>query len=526
MSQVTGVIGQPDFSGGINAVTSPYLLTKKQIARCRNLILDEHGSLSTRDGFSVITTSPDQTSPIIYHDAFTETDGTSHPFAIQNDTSVNAFYDLSTTPWTLVGNLNSFEIPQATTVTNKLVVANGYQVPVTWDGTGGLIPITASGGQTVPPGAKHLAFHLGSLWLWNTNAATTPLDGPSSLRMSDPNNFNSWPNANQTFVSKDDGQVGMGMSTYTIVETGISPTATLVLFKDRSAYQFTGVLGSAVASLQRIKTDMGCIAPRTIQFCSGYGIVRLTHKGFSLYNGVDDKLISEEIRPFILGHDDILSCNFGVIDTAWAVQAQNPPLYICAAPVAGAGLSRIFVFDLVRRAWTICDYPIDISSLTLYTTSTTQPAVRAGATTHGWVISLFAGDTTDNGVPIDWSFRSRSFFVKSFMQPTYWRRGILDVQVTGPQPVTMTTTLGAIATTPSSTRTYLPLMNVGALYGSGIYGTSRYSVGNVTDQRQSFDIMRTAPTLYVDVTGTGNVRIRGLEFHIVSKKPTRMEVRV
>lgn len=516
-----------DFSGGTNAVTSPYLLTKKQVARTRNLVLDEHGSLSTRDGFSVITTLPDTGSPVVYHDALTRTNGAVYPFAIQNNSSINTFYKQTGTTWSSVGNLNSEAIPQATTVTDLLVVANGYQTPVTWNGTGNLTPITRlDATQTTPPGAKHLAFHLGSLYLWNTNDGTTTLDGPSSLRASDVNNVNSWPNANQTFVAKDDGTQGMGLATFTVVETGISPTATLVLFKNYSTYQFIGVLGSTISSLQRIKSDMGCVAPRTIQFCSGYGVIRLSHKGFSLFNGVEDKIISEEIRPYILGHEDILPLNFGSISGSWAVQAQNPPLYIAACPVGGTALNRIFIYDLIRRAWTICDYPINFNSLTLFETPTTQPSIRAGTDTRGWVVSLFNGDGSDNGVPVDWSFRSRSFFARSPMQPTFWRRGIIDVQIRGPQQVTMTSTLGGIPTQPSQTRQYLPLTGVGATYGSAIYGTSTYSVGSVTDQRQSFGIMRTAPNLYVDVSGSGNVRIRGLEFHVMPKKPTRVEVRV
>lgn len=527
MGMATQVINQQDFSGGVNAVTEPHLLTRKQVARCRNMILDHHGSLTTRDGFSIFSTSPDTVNPIIYHDVLNTTNGASYPFAIQGDGTNNMFYDMSSTPWSLVGTINDYAIPQTATVTNLLVLANGYQRPLTWSGTGGsLTPITATGGQTVPPGAKHLAFHLGSLWLWNTRAGTTTLDGPSSLRMSDPNNVNSWPSANQTFVAKDDGQVGMGMSTFTIVETGISPTATLVLFKNYSGYQFTGVLGGSTSTLQRIKSDMGCIAPRTIQFCSGFGIIRLTHKGFALYNGVDDKLISEEIRPYVLGHDDILSCNFGSIERSWAVQAQNPPLYIAGCPVIGTGLSRIFVYDLVRRAWTICDYPIELSSMTLYATPTSQPTVRAGASTHGWVISIFERAPDDNGAPIDWSFRTRSYFMSSYMQPTFWRRGIVNAKIQGPQTVTVAATLGAISSTISSSKTYLPSSSQGAVYGSGIYGTSQYGSATFTDTRQSFDIMRTAPNLFVDVSGTGNVRINGIDFHVVAKKPTRMEVQV
>lgn len=526
MGQSAQALTQGDFSGGVNAVTSPYLLTKKQVARARNLILDEHGSLSTRDGFSVITTLPQTVVPVVYHDVLTRVNGSTYPFAIQNDNVSNTFYKMSGSTWSSVGTINSEVIPQAATVTDLLVLANGYQTPLTWNGTGALTPITATAGQTVPPGAKHLAFHLGGLYLWNTNDGTTSLDGPSSLRASDINNVNSWPNANQTFVAKDDGQQGMGLATFTVVETGISPTATLVLFKNYSTYQFIGVLGSSVSSLQRIKSDMGCVAPRTIQFCSGYGVIRLSHKGFSLFNGVEDKIISEEIRPYILGHEDILPLNFGSIERSWAVQAQNPPLYIAACPVGGTALNRIFVYDLIRRAWTICDYPINFSCLTLFETPTTQPAIRAGTDTHGWIVSLFNGDSSDNGVPVDWSFRSRSFFARSHMQPTFWRRGIIDAQIVGPQQVTMTSTLGGIPTTPSQTRQYLPLAGVGATYGSAIYGTSTYSVGSVTDQRQSFGIMRTAPNLYVDVSGSGNVRIRGLEFHCLPKKPTRVEVRL
>jgi hypothetical protein len=44
--------------------------------------------------------------------------------------------------------------------------------------------------------------------------------------------------------------------------------------------------------------------------------------------------------------------------------------------------------------------------------------------------------------------------------------------------------------------------------------------------RQPFDIMRTAPNLQLDVSGTGNVRVRGLELHAVAKKPTAVDVRV
>jgi len=74
--------------------------------------------------------------------------------------------------------------------------------------------------------------------------------------MSDANAPNSWPNANQTFISKDDGQQGTGLATFTIAETGISPTQTLVCFKNFSTYQVTGVFGATSFGVQKVKSDM------------------------------------------------------------------------------------------------------------------------------------------------------------------------------------------------------------------------------------------------------------------------------
>lgn len=511
---------QLDFSGGVNVVTSPFLLTKRQVLRVRNMILDEHGSLSTRDGMTTSETSPDTVNPIVYRSALNRNDGTSFPYAVQNDGSVNIVRRTGTTPWTLVGTTGTaYTIPQSGTVLNTEVFAMGYETPWTWDGTTWM-QITAQAGQTAPPGANHLAFHLGSLWLWNTNGTTTTLDGPSSLRMADANHLDSWPSANQTFVAKDDGQQGMGMSTYTIVETGISPTSTLVLFKNYSAYQVTGVFGSANFSVQRVKSDLGCTAPRTIQFVSGFGIIRLTHKGFALYNGVDDKLISEEVRPYIFGNSDISALNQSAIARSYAAQSQNPPLYVAACPVAGSGLSRFFIYDLVRKAWTICDFPHTVQSLNLFTTPTTTPVVHAGASVGGTIFVLFNRATNDDGVAIAWSARTRSYFVESFMRPTFWRRAVLDFEVRQTQPVVVATTLGGVAGNLAATETYTTLGATGSVYGRTVYGTGTYSAGAAatTNARQTVEINRTTTDVFLDISGAGFVRLRGISLHTVAKK--------
>lgn len=520
---------QHDFSGGMNAVSSPYIIGPKQFANCRNLILDERGSLSTRDGYVVLTTSPEGAYPLYYVNTLTTNSGSSIDYAIQGSANDNVLYRTDTTPWTTVGSFSSaYTTPQAVIVNNQAIIAAGYEPPKVFNGST-LTSVTATAGQTRPPGAKHCAFHLGSLWVWNTNAGTTTLDGPSSLRMSDTNNVNSWPNANQTFVSKDDGQVGMGMASFTIAEFGISPTQTLVLFKNRSTYQVNGVFGASNFSVQQVKTDMGCIAPRTVQFVSGYGIIRLTHKGFALFNGVDDKIISEEVRPYILGHDHpsiIDPINDASVDRSWAVQSQNPPLYIAGCPIIGTGMTRYFVFDLISKAWTLMDFPETMSTLVLVASGNqASPTVKGGTETRGRILGLFDGASTDNGEQIDWSLTTRNYMAPSSLNNTFWRRLLMDMVFNPSQDVTFETTLFGATSSTTNTRTYRGVP-VGPKWGSAVWNQFNWGGSSSVEANRDIDIMRTAPAVRFTISGSGFVKIRGLEVQARSKPLAPMRVNV
>lgn len=500
-------IVQKDFSGGLNLAVNPYLIPRKQVWRVRNMILDEHGSLRTRLGSDLLKSSSNVVIPVRLVRYLNKLSGTVNQYLMATDGANMQLFNMDATPFTSVTtNATSFRTPQAITITdNDLIVWGHGIVPTAYNGTI-TTPITATAGQTVPPGAKHIALHFGSVWLWNTNNTTTTLDGPSSIRMSAVSNYGDWPNANQAFIAKDDGQVGMGLATYTIVETGISPISTLIAFKNFSAYQITGVFGASNFAIQQVKTDMGCIAPRTIQFVSGFGIIRLTHKGFALFNGVEDKLISEDIRPAIFGNpndeNDIPSIDFNEVEIAAAGQVQNPPLYVCACPVSGSDgkLTRYFVYDLVRRAWTICDFPYDISWIGNVFSGTTGDLIGGGLT-GGSIYRLFGlNDVDDHGTPIGWSFRTGPITSGDPTGLLFWRRLLIDMVYPPGQALSFTTTLTGYPTTQTGTRTLNPLVSMG---------------------RTDVDILRTAPSVYATFTGTGNNKIRGLTWQVRKKPLTR-----
>ena len=187
-----------------------------------------------------------------------------------------------------------------------------------------------------PRGAAHGIVYAGSLWLANTSPSTTTdqLDGPCVLKMSDVDNPNSWNPLNVAFIGKDDGTQITGLAAFTIAETGIAPVGSMVVFKDFDTYQVVGVFGATDFSIQKAQTDLGCIAPRSIQFLPGFGVARLTHLGVAIFDGVRDRLISEDIRPYLFGGEsDITPLDWNFAYFSKGAQAAVPPMYVLAIPI-------------------------------------------------------------------------------------------------------------------------------------------------------------------------------------------------
>jgi hypothetical protein len=199
---------------------------------------------------------------------------------------------------------------------------------VIWQNTG--VPSVLA-----PRGAAHGVVYAGSLWLANTYPYTTAdnQDGPTVLKMSDVNTLLSWNPLNVAFVGRDDGTQITGLATYSIAESGIAPIGSLVVFKEFETYQVIGVFGALDFSIQKAQTDMGCVAPRSIQFLPGYGLARLTHLGIAIFDGVRDRVISEEIRPYLFGGEpDIAQVDWSFAYLSKGTQTATPPMYVLAVP--------------------------------------------------------------------------------------------------------------------------------------------------------------------------------------------------
>ena len=247
--------------------------------------------------------------------------------------------------------------------------------------------------------------------------------------MSDAGNLTSWNPINAAFIGKDDGSEGMGLASFTIAEFGIAPLGSLIVFKNFATYQIVGVFGAPDFDIQALQTDMGCVAPRSIKFISGFGIIRMSHLGFAVLDGVSDRLISEQIRPYIFGSPAVGSAGFppitGVdLNHIYLIkgdQINNPPMYAAAAPLSGnVSLNRIFMYDLVMRAWTIIDLPSSInpssfiSALYQIRTPGLEPITVVGGFDDGSIQQIQSGDAlwglfTAAGV-VNWAFTTPEVF--------------------------------------------------------------------------------------------------------------------
>jgi hypothetical protein len=298
-----------------------------------------------------------------------------------------------------------------------------------------------------PPGAAHIEIFGGALWVEDTSPSNTStgLDGPTSLRMSTVGNPNAWNPVNQAFLDKDDGTEGMGLAKFTITALGIPPQGSLIAFKNYVPYQIIGIFGASDFAIQPVASNMGCISPRTIDFVPGFGIMRMSHLGVAVFNGVKDELISEQIRPYLFPMNDSTFQDITVVDASnvalcWAAQTANPPMYVMAAPIGvpdpgnPGELTRLFCYDLVFKAWGIADLPFPIASMSQFRTVSANPVTVLGGFFDGCLSRWQAGDIQwDTGgsgarVPsnVAWSFRTNRVASQEVNQRIFCRRLVVN----------------------------------------------------------------------------------------------------
>ena len=487
----------PVFDGVFQIIAIPSTTTLK----IRNLAAIGHG---TTTGIFIITTIPLFNTFTPQFPIWVASTGYSVNSAIV-PTTPNTFYYVVVAP-AAGGESGAVEPTWPTTVGQK--IQNGT---VTFQ-CAGLIADAAP----APPGAGHIRVYAGALWVFNTAATNTAdgLDGPTCLRMSDINNPLSWNPVNAAFLDKDDGMQGTGLAVFTITAQGIPPQGSLIAFKLHATYQISSVFGASNFAIQRVTTDMGCLAPRSIQFIPGFGIGRLSHLGIAVFDGVNDRILSPQVNPYLFPNNDPELADIVVADANWTplsmgVLTAEPAMYCLFIPIGNSGgaLTRALCFDLILRAWTVVDLPFPISATLQAYGTTSNPVTILGSFSDGTLQRWQAGDiqwATPNGLgltltpaPIQWMLRSAAAASKSPDERLYSRRCWVVGQCgeIQPLPTFINPRINTVAIGAQSS--YMP--------PAGQRFTAQAAVMETSDL---FDAI---------VTGTGPVTIDAVGFHLEPK---------
>ena len=567
------VITQSGFLRGINAATGKTVVVPGTIIRDSNMFYTRRGSLSTVDGTKIIAQNGDwnstqgtlSDSQIVAIEAVAYGATGRIPIAVGVSSEILGgllgqshffAYDLST-PNAVETNFhwgnssfpqgpNNFRLPQLISVNGVVVLCPGNDAPPSYtdfyNNTTPSVQLGRGNGQIVP-GAAHGILHANRVWLWNTSPTDTAFDGPSVLRMCNatpdqtrPDLVNGFSDINVAWIDSDDGTQGQGIIDFTSAEAGIAPTSTVILFKDFATYQVTGLLAPQGGfSVTRAQTDLGCAAPRSIQFAPGFGIVRLTHLGVAVFDGAKDTIISEEIHPYLFPEEpDLTTIDWTRAKYASSTISANPPLYCLAIPVQGSlGLTRIFIYDLVLKAWGIVDLPAadnpdgdvqnigPISCLGTLRMPGMEPETcmadlndETTSSGHSAVRRWLQDDPDWDGIPISWSFKTPEIFSGNPTTRLYVRRSVLRAKSYS-SPITASFEVSGVEKTTQAVQ-QMQYLGAHAFYGSGHYGVSLYS-GGVPDLISPFDVGITGMSANVRYSGTGRIEVLANDWHLVEK---------
>lgn len=295
-------------------------------------------------------------------------------------------------------------------------------------GTGTEVWLNIGQAALPPPGAAFVFQHLGYLFLWGVGQIYGPdgITGPDALWQSDFGEPMVFDAANTTFAGKGDGTTAQGGAVYSLSEAGIAATPQLVLFKDASTYSFLNEFPNA--SLVEVSGGLGCVAPGTIQFIGGYGVMRLSYAGVTLFDGQLEHVTeyTDAIRGYLFGGlPDVVPVDFSQIQNCVSTQCVNPPLYMFFAPLVGNGgsVTRGFGYDFGLKQWFTVDLPYAIGSAGFFPQAVvalnTAYQSLIGGVSDGTVRRIFAADPDWDGTDIvwrvtlpDWGFPGTPVYVR------------------------------------------------------------------------------------------------------------------
>ncbi|MDH4379095.1 MAG: hypothetical protein QE263_04225 [Vampirovibrionales bacterium] len=363
------------------------------------------------------------------------------------------------------------------TFLGQLILFNGINVPMVWDGVSAIAPL--AGWPAIIVGVTVGNPTFGAVYA-NRLAVAGDVNNPSTVYLSElenPENFTpsvgpSSPGA--ILVGPGDGEKITALHTLYLPLTN---EEVLVVFKDRSTYVMTGS-DADTFTLQKISGEFGAVGPRSVvqvgselMFLSQEGITSLSTA--TADGNLTTRMLSRNIQP------QINTLNRNALATSWTIHLRDRNEVWWAVPDGGSTQNqRILVMNYDNGLkWSRRSGVIAACGCVF------QGQLFTG--TYNGVLHRQCSGSSYNGAPISWTYRTPFYELGSPRQ----RKRIRDIELYLRQQSALSLTVKtawdsrrSAASQETTTLTSTPDAE-SALFGLALFNADKYGLAGLSRVR-------------------------------------------
>ena len=413
----TGTLPVPfqDFSGGLNTLAAPYLVTPNEARDLQNVQGTTAGAIVKRNGL-VTFASPSSTFTSLF-----PLESISPVVLIGADASKLYSVSTSGTVTQIASGLSNsrWEFVSAPVVggMGPLYGMNGTDTPQQWTGSGSTANWTAAHG-TVPNG-KYLVYANNQVF---ASGVTT---SPSRVYWSGLADPTDWDPANLAGAGFEDFDPNDGQAI-----TGLGRVGPYVIvFKPRKTWV---LIDSSTGQNRRLSENIGCVAHRSIASGPEGTYFLSEDRGVYLTDGTHLTPISDKIQPTL----DLVSPALRSQAAATYFDAH----YYLSVSMGGSTNDTVFDFDAKLSdgaklpSW--WKHTFGSNQFAIWHPSAGNAQLYSAKATSAVVDQCFVpGVTTDNGTPFTWvwrgSWQSPVFFRHKAYPAAWFRKNLRQLRLQG-----------------------------------------------------------------------------------------------
>lgn len=395
-----------NFSGGLNTLNAPNLLTDSQARDLQNVQGTTAGAIVKRNGTQMLATPPGTLLSLYAADEFGGTliaADSSHLYSVVNPGTVTTIKSgLSDGHWEWVSS-------QATGGQGPAYGMNGVDTPQQWSGSGSTADWTATTG-TVPNG-KYMVLAGNRIWVSGVGSARSRVFFSDLIPAN--NGPITWPAQNVAVFDENDG----------FPITGLGHVGPYILVcKQRKLFVITDM---NTGDARRLSDNIGCVSHRSIAEAPEGTYFLAPERGVYVTDGSKLTPVSDVIKP------DFDAIFAGTLAKAAGVYFNG---HYHLSVDRGSGVNdTVYDYDSSLQSW--WRHTLGANQFTVWSPLNQALLCIARAASPGVDQCFVPGATTDNGTPFMWRWRgpwqSPMFYRRRLFPTPYFRKRLRQLRVEG-----------------------------------------------------------------------------------------------